>query len=64
MNTCCNINEMELQTLRHLILSHDTIAGKMSAYADDCTTPEIRQYFEKAAQSAMDSKNQLMNFLK
>lgn len=58
------INEMELQTLRHLILSHETMSGKMSAYAEDSTTPEIRQYFEKAAQNAADSKNQLMSFLK
>ncbi len=58
------INEMELQTLRHLILSHDMMSGKMSAYAESAVTPEIRQYFEKAAQNAADSKNQLMRFLK
>lgn len=64
MNTSNSINEMELQTLRHLLLSHDTMSCKFSAYAEDCTTPEIRQFFEKAAQSAADSKNQLMSFLK
>ncbi len=65
MNTSSmSINEMELQTLRHLIMKHDTISGKMSAYAEDATTPEIRQYFEKAAQNAADSKTKLMGFLK
>lgn len=59
-----NINEMELQTLRHLIMSHDTMSCKMSCYAEDATTPEIKQYFEKASQTALDSKNQLMTFLK
>ena len=67
MNTTSSsnsINEMELQTLRHLIMQHDTLSGKMSAYAEEATTPEIRQYFEKSTQNAADSKTKLMGFLK
>ena len=41
------LNEMELQTLRHLIMANDTTSCKMSAYAQQAQTPEIRQYFEK-----------------
>lgn len=66
MNTTSShscINEMELQTLRHLILQHDTLAGKMSAYAEDATTPEIQQYFQKSAQHAAQGKDDLMRFL-
>ena len=58
-----NINEMELQTLRHLIMSHDTVSCKMSAYAEDAQTPEVKQYFSKAAQTAKQSKEALMSFL-
>ncbi len=55
---------MELQTLRHLIMANDTTSCKMSAYAQQAQTPEIRQYFEKAAQTAADAKTELMGFLK
>ena len=58
------LNEMELQTLRHLIMANDTTSYKMSAYAQQAQTPEIRQYFEKAAQTAADAKTELMGFLK
>ncbi|CVI69749.1 hypothetical protein NDGK_01640 [Clostridiales bacterium CHKCI001] len=58
------LNEMELQTIRHLIMANDTTSCKMSAYAQQAQTPEIRQYFEKAAQTATDAKNELMGFLK
>ncbi len=58
------LNEMELQTLRHLIMANDTTSCKMSAYADEAQTPEVRQYFEKAAQTAKDAKSELMGFLK
>lgn len=58
------ITEVELQNLRHLIMAHDTVSCKMSDYAQDATTPEIKQYFEKAARNAEETKQQLMTFLK
>lgn len=58
------ITEMELQNLRHLIMNHETVSCKMSEYAQDATTPEFKQYFEKAARNADDTKQQLMTFLK
>ena len=58
------INEMELQTLRHLIMSNDTLSCKMSAYAEQAESPEVKQYFEKSSQTAKDAKQQLMGFLK
>lgn len=59
-----SITEMELQNLRHLIMEHETIACKMSCYAQDAATPEFKHYFDKAARSADDTKQQLMTFLK
>ncbi len=58
------ITEMELQNLRHLIMEHENVSCKMSCYAQDSTTPEFKQYFEKAARTADDTKQQLMTFLK
>ncbi|MFQ9510217.1 MAG: hypothetical protein ACLRZ7_04725 [Lachnospiraceae bacterium] len=58
------INEMELQNLRHLIMSHDMTSCKMEAYAQDAQTPEIKQYFQKASQTAADSKAKLLTFLR
>ncbi|MBQ8640378.1 MAG: hypothetical protein IJ468_14640 [Lachnospiraceae bacterium] len=58
------ITEMELQNLRHLIMEHETVSCKMSCYAQDASTPEFKQYFEKAARCADDTRQQLMTFLK
>lgn len=58
-----NLNELELQNLRHLIGGHDTIHCKLSAYAQDSKDPAIKQYFEKSAASAKQAKEQLMGFL-
>ena len=57
------LNEMELQTLRHLIMSHETQHCKMESYAREATSPDVQQYFQKAAQTAAQGKTQLMRFL-
>ena len=58
-----NINGVELQNLRHLILSHDTMSCKMSSYAQDAQSPDVKQFFEKSANSAKQEKTQLMQYL-
>lgn len=58
-----NLSELELQNLRHLIMGYETSNGKMTAYANAATDREVKQLFQKAAQSAMDNKQQLMKFL-
>lgn len=58
-----DISELELQNLRHLVMGCETSNGKMTAYADAATDPEIKQFFQKSAQSAMETKQQLMKFL-
>ena len=59
-----NISELDLQNLRHLIGGFDTTHCKMQAYAQEATDSQVRQYFEQAAQSAKENKQQLMGFLK
>ncbi len=58
-----NLSALDLQNLRHLISGCDNNHYKMTAYASQATEPEIRQFFQKSAQSALDTKQQLMQFL-
>jgi len=59
-----NINELELQNLRHLIGGHESIANKLDAYAKQCTDQNIVQMLQCDAQDARNSKQKLMSFLK
>ena len=58
-----NISELDLQNLRHLISGYDTTHCKMQEYAKEAKDTQIKQFFEKGAQSAMQNKQQLMKFL-
>lgn len=58
-----HLNQQELQNLRHLIGTHDTAFQKMQTYAQQCTDPQVKTYFEKSAQDAQKTKQQLMSFL-
>lgn len=58
-----HISELDLQNLRHLIGGFDTTHCKMQAYAEQAQDMELKQFFQKSAQSAMTSKQQLMQFL-
>lgn len=57
------ISELDLQNLRHLMGGYDTSSCKMSDYASQTEDPQIKQFFQKAAQSAKENKQQLMRFL-
>lgn len=57
------ISELDLQNLRHLIGGFETTHCKMDAYAQQAQDMQVKQFFEKSAQSAMQSKQQLMQFL-
>lgn len=58
-----NLNQMELQNLRHLIGSHANAEKKLRFYASQCQDQQIKQMFEQSAQSAADTRNKLMSFL-
>lgn len=58
-----NISELDLQNLRHLIGGFETSRCKMQDYAQQASDPQVKQFFEKGAKSAMDNKQQLMKFL-
>lgn len=58
-----NISELELQNLRHLIGGFETTHCKLQQYATEAQDPQIKQFFDKGAKSAMENKQQLMKFL-
>ena len=58
-----DISELDLQNLRHLIGGFDTTHCKMEDYASQATDMDVTQFFQQSAQSAIDSKQQLMQYL-
>lgn len=57
------MNQQELQNLRHLIGSHETSYQKLQTYAQQAVDPQVKQMFEKSAQDAKNTKQKLMSFL-
>ena len=57
------ISILDLQNLRHLIGGFETSQCKMQDYAHEAQDPQVKQFFQKSAQSAVDCKNQLMQYL-
>jgi len=58
-----NLNQMELQNLRHFIGAHGTIANKLDTMANQCQDPQISQILKQDAQDARNAKQKLMSFL-
>lgn len=58
------LNQVELQNLRHMLGAHETACEKMQTYAQQAQDPQIKSFFEKSAQDAQSTKQQLMTFLK
>lgn len=58
-----NLNQSELQHLRHLISSQETSYQKLINYAEYAVDPQIKQIFNKAAQDSLNTKQKLINFL-
>lgn len=58
-----NLNQVELQNLRHLIGAQDTTYQKFNSYASQCVDPQIKQLFSKSAQDALTTKQKLITFL-
>ena len=50
------ISVLDLQNLRHLIGGYETTHCKMENYAQAATDPQIKQFFQKSAQAAAQTK--------
>ena len=58
-----DLNQIELQHLRHLIGAHETAYQKLNTYSSQAVDPQIKQLFTKAAQDSLNTKQKLMTFL-
>ena len=58
-----DLNQSELQNLRHLIGAHETSYQKLNTYANQAQDAQIKQMFTKSAQDALNTKQKLMTFL-
>ena len=58
-----NLNQLELQHLRHLIGAHETAYQKLKKFSSQALDPKIKQMFAKSAQDALNTKQKLMSFL-
>ena len=54
-----DLNQVELQNLRHLIGAHETSYQKLNTYASQAVDPQIKQVFTKSAQDALNTKQKL-----
>lgn len=57
------LNQVELQNLRHLIGSHELAFQKMQTYAQQSTDPQAKAYFQRSAQDAQQTMQKLLSFL-
>ena len=48
-----DLSMLDLQNLRHLIGGYDTSHCKMTEYASQAEDPEVKRFFQEAADSAM-----------
>ncbi|SNR94607.1 Coat F domain-containing protein [Anaerovirgula multivorans] len=57
------LNQLELQNLRHLISNHQMMVSKLNTYAQQCQDQQVKQMFQQSAQSAQGAAQKLMTFL-
>lgn len=58
-----NLNEMELQNLRHLLIFGSNDLEKYQSFVGCAQDPQVKQFFQKAVQSQQQNKQTLMQFL-
>lgn len=58
-----DLNQIELQHLRHLIGAHENVYQKLKTYSTQSVDPQIKQIFTKSAQDALNTKQKLLSFL-
>ncbi|RKD30611.1 hypothetical protein BET03_04540 [Thermohalobacter berrensis] len=58
-----NLNQQELQNLRHIIMNHQMMESKLRTYAQNCRDQQLKQMFEQGARSAGTTAQNLINSL-
>ncbi len=58
-----NFTQSELNSIREMVTSHQTISSKLKSYADQCQDSNIKQMFNQASQQAQKSAQNLIQML-
>jgi hypothetical protein len=58
-----NLNEVELQNLRHLLQFGVADVEKFKAYAENCQDQYVKQFFQKSTQSCTKNQQTIIQFL-
>ncbi|WP_042683226.1 hypothetical protein [Anaerosalibacter massiliensis] len=58
-----NINQQELQSIREIASSHQTMATKFDFYSNQCQDQQIKQMFKQSSQDAKTTATNLINSL-
>lgn len=58
-----NLNDVELQNLKHFIEFQNINYEKLKNYSDYAVDPQIKQVFSKASQEALNTSQKLISFL-
>lgn len=59
-----NLSEIELQHVRHLLQFGEADADKFQTYAQSSQDENVKQFFEKSAQSCNQNKQTILQFLR
>lgn len=57
------INIVELESLREMIASHQTVSKKLQDYSNKCNDAQLKQFLSQSAQKANETANNLINML-
>ena len=57
------LNQLELQELRHLIGAEECAGKQLGLFAQNCQDPQLRSYLEDTATKAAQSTRTLLGFL-
>ena len=58
-----NLKQSELNSIREVASGHQTVANKLSSYAEQVNDPNIRQMFTQASDKARQSAQSLIQML-
>lgn len=58
-----NLTQVEVNFIREVVTSHQTMASKLSNYANQCQDSNIKQMFSQASQQAQKSAQNLIQML-
>lgn len=58
-----NLNQIELQELRHLIGAELSTSKQMNAFAQQCTDPQLKNHLQSSAGKAEQNCKTLLGFL-